>query len=590
MKEAGGGRRAFRNAVPLRTPPAHVARGRLPTGMEALAWVASALRLSEVRGGTAGFSERTAKRIASGSALVSADKMTALLVDLVRFAVGPYLKARGLGVQEVAAHEHLFLAAIEGALALWDHFAAIRNAADAEERHGIDVMIGALVVQDLMLRVAALNIAHARTLPVLRNALRWDGPGVAGALRDLRARAARKTSDASLAKAARISSNALRACRDGLEVPSERTLMRLAKALAALGVDGAPSEAEVLFELRVASLLAKGRVAAALVLTDDLVSFHSGTLRFLMSDLRRYDPRELIVAVATGTDWPRWREVHHRMSIAIAHWLGGELVERERRRMQEFLSLPDRPDAQARWLADDMEQLAATTRASITTCPGWERTAGAELVRWTEDMRDLFGAVAEGRPAPAGHHFGDTFEAKCLVDRAIAPWERHSPEQRERLLFEAVERDPACAYARYHLGFFLASEAKRFHEAIVHLRAAVTVDEDYDEARELLISALLCADRRAEALQVVEDLERRTGVTAETLDFRGQLHFIAKEYEQARVSFEKVLALDDRDVRGHEGMAAALDALGDRAGSRRHTQAAKTYAGLRPPRVSIPKR
>ncbi len=69
-------------------------------------------------------------------------------------------------------------------LAHWDRFAAIRNAAEPEERHGIDVMIGALVVQDLVLRVTALNIAHARTLPVLRHAVRWDGPGVAGALRD----------------------------------------------------------------------------------------------------------------------------------------------------------------------------------------------------------------------------------------------------------------------------------------------------------------------------------------------------------------------------------------------------------------------
>ncbi len=590
MKEAGGGRQAFRNAVPIRTPPAHVARGRLPTGMEALAWVASALRLSEVRGGTAGFSERTAKRIASGNALVSADKITALLVDLVRFALGPYLKSRGLTDQEVAAHEHLFLAAIEGALALWDRFAAIRNAAEAEERHGIDVMIGALVVQDLLLRVAALNIAHARTLPVLRHALRWDGPGVSGALRDLRARAARKASDASLAKAARISSNALRACRDGVEVPSERTLMRLAKALAALGIDGASSEAEVLFELRVASLLAKSHVAAARLLTDDRVNFHAGTLRFLMSDLRRYDARELAVVVAVGTDWPRWREVHHRMSMAIAHWLGAGLLERERRRMQEFLTLPDRPDAQARWLADDMEQLAATTRASITTCPGWERTAGAELVRWTEDMRDLFEAVADGRPAPAGHHFGDTFEAKCLVDRAIAPWERHSPEQKQRLLFAAVERDPACAYARYHLGLFLTSEAKRVHEAIVHLRAAVAVDEDYDEARELLVSALLGADRREEALQEIATIERRSGITIVTLDFRGQLFLLAKQYEEARVCFEKVLVLDDRDVRGHQGMAEVLDALGDRAGSRRHAQAASMYAGLRPPRVSTPRR
>ncbi len=84
MKEAGGGRQAFRKKANVRTPPAHSSRERVPTGMEALAWLASALRLSEVRGGTAGFSERTAKRIASGSALVSADKMTALLVDLVR--------------------------------------------------------------------------------------------------------------------------------------------------------------------------------------------------------------------------------------------------------------------------------------------------------------------------------------------------------------------------------------------------------------------------------------------------------------------------------------------------------------------------
>ncbi len=135
----------------------------LPMRGAALGHVASALRLT----GKTVTVEPTRKRLFSDSAEVSEAKLAEAVQDLVnRFFTPAYLGGRGLGPDEVGAHNVLVANAVLAALDRWSAAAALFNAA-SERRLALPVHLTMLGVErDAMLRVAAYDVLFGRRHPI----------------------------------------------------------------------------------------------------------------------------------------------------------------------------------------------------------------------------------------------------------------------------------------------------------------------------------------------------------------------------------------------------------------------------------------
>ncbi len=564
----------------------------LPTAAQAIAWVASALALADVRSGTQTFSESTVKRIAACDPSVSDEKVSALLAGVVEGVFQPkYLAGRGLDDNTAAQHRGVVLAGLEGALAVWGRLASVVNAADDRQRPAVIQLMSVVALGDISARLAAYLALYGHVVPSWRRIGSWTRkPGIAEALSQLRERANHRASDAKLREGAGIEPHTFRDLRTGRHLPKENTLLGLARALAPLHVDDGLTAEEIVVELRLARLIAC--VREALSKSPELaraVAFEIRTFDFYVSDLRRYSPRDLAGIVAAGTQWSRWPEVHARLqhvllgdvvSIAAAMKAEADQAETEFRLIAET-----DPRAALRSSADRCRLLAAQARESVSACPGWERTTAADLVAMWEGSAAVFSAVADGRPPPRASLDRDTLKAKCLCDQAVAPWSNLSRGQQHALFHQAVETDPACAYVRFQYGAFLAQDDSQADEAIRHLGVAVMLDDDYNEARGVLATALLGAGRHEEALQHVDVLERREGPSSTTTFVRGAALLGLGQAEAARDVFQARLRAARRDLVGHLGMAEALEALGDHRLARRHRRVFELLSGRRSPRA-----
>ncbi len=561
----------------------------LPNSAQAVAWLASALGLANVRGGTSRVSESTAKRIAACNPSVSDNKISALLEDLVDGLFTPsYLAARGLKGERAAEHRTVLLAGLEGALAVWDRFAALVNRADHGERATIVQFWGATALGEIGIRIAAYVTLYGQVAPAWRRIGTWmRKPGIAEALRKLRESGKTRISDAALRKKSKLQPHTFRDLREGRRLPKEDTLLRLARALSRPHLNEGPAVDEITFELRLACLVARLRDALAahpdVAKALDLV--HKLQLKFYVHDLRRYFSTELASIVAMGSHWPRWSEVHERFKHVLMgnvfHLVAGmnaDVVRFE----AEYQRLAEQDQSEAfRHAANHCHALAVQARESVSGIPGWERTTGGDTVRLLEDVASMFLAIADDDTPQESRLDREAFRAKCLCDEALAPWNRYTPEQKDALYRRAVEMDPACAYVRGQYGSFLVGDSSRIDEAIQHFRIAVMLDEDYREARLILAGALVDTGRHAEALEHVDVLERHDGLSSRTAFVRGSALLGLGEPSAARALFERVLEVSLHDVLGHAGMSAALEALGDRRGVRRHQRMFDLLSGRR---------
>jgi tetratricopeptide (TPR) repeat protein len=559
---------------------------------EAIAWIASALRCAAVRGGSDAISESTAKRVAGASAYVSAEKTTALLNNLLdALFTEAYLRGHGLDVRQAADHRALLVAGIEGALAVWDRFAAIGNACDREERAMVIPMLGAMLLTDLSARVAAYLVRYGRVVPALRRLLDPQ-PALtfARALQRIRARALRTISNAELLRASRrgkskVDRNTLRDLMGGKRLPREETILLLAHGLASFGVreaDGRDATAHATLFSELGEALRADRDVH-----DEIAGQHR-TICFFAWDLRRYGATDLAEIVVLGTRWPKWSEVHKRFSHVIENDLfniaRGLHADAERQAREVDSRSHSNPSAGFEMMAAHYRSLAAMTRTRGGEVPGGERSTAGDLVRFFGQAAELFAALAAGREPLKYEGLGDTFRAKCLCDHALAPWNEFTPAQQQTLYEQAVELDPACAYVRLRYAEFLLRQGDRIAEAERHLDDAVMLDEAYDDARSLLAEVLLRRDRPQAAVAHIDALEARLGATAMVLVLRGFARLAFGETAAAAEVFARALDIAPRDVAAHLGMARAQRALGDASRARKHEQFAELFAGERSPR------
>ncbi|MFS8069898.1 MAG: hypothetical protein ACMG6S_26330, partial [Byssovorax sp.] len=586
-----------RTPGPAPTPPSP---RPLLMASEAIAWIASALRCANVRGGTGAVSEATTKRVAGAKVYVSAEKTTALLNNLIDalFTEG-YLRARGLDEQEIADHRAVLMAGIEGALAVWDRFAAIGNTCDPGMRAMVFMPLGVALFGDLSARVAAYLVLYRRVVPALQR-LFDPQPALtfAETLLRIRGRAHQRISNADLVQASevgksKIDKNTLRDLMNGKRLPREETILLLAHGLASLGIreaDGrAATREELEFELRFATLLTELREAlGADRELRDAVADQDPSIRFYASDFRRYSASELAEIVACGTQWPRWREVHERFSKVLANDLSrmvGAIQADADRQARELRSRSKNdPSAAAEMMAEHFRSLAAMTRGDSGEIPAGERSTAGDLVRYFEQTAASWAARAEGKDPPEVTRPGDAFRAKGLCDRAMAPWENFTRAQQHALYQEAVELDPACAFVRLRYATFLREQEGGLAEAERHLDVAVMLDEAYDEARLLLAEVLLQRGKPMDTMRHLDVLEARLGATPLVLTLRGFARLGFGEAARAAEAFTQALVIAPRDVPAHLGMARALRALGHGSRARKHEQSAQLFAGERSPR------
>lgn len=596
--ERVGADRAFEERKPMASPTPSSPL-LLPMASEAIAWIASALRLADVRAGNGAVSEATAKRLASASASVSDVKTAALLNNLVD-ALFPdaYLRARGLDEQQAIDHRSVLMAGIEGGLLVWDRLASLANSTNPERRAITMQVLGIALLGDLSARIGAYFALYGRFIPALRRLLDpHRSLSVAETLLRIRARARSKISDADLLRASKIERNTLRDLVRGQRLPREETILALARGLASLGIREADEQDatshDLEFELRFASLF--GRLheeLAADPCLHEAVASQAGTLRFYVSDLRRYAAAELAAIITCGTQWPRWwSEVHARLSVVLK----GELyrmvntmeMNAARRAEQIQQQSAGDPAAYFRLVAEDSRGLAAQTRESLSQIPGWERSSAGDMFNFHEQAAELWSALA-GDTEPSGFApLGDAFRAKCLCENAMAPWNNFTREKKDELYQAAVELDPACAYVRFQYATFLLEDNGAVTEAVRHLDVTVMLDDNYDEARLLLAEALIQAGNCMEALRQIDTLEERLGATAQVMTLRGYALLGIGQATPAADAFARALDIAPRDVACHQGRARALRALGEVARARKHEQSAALFAGQRSPKSIV---
>jgi tetratricopeptide (TPR) repeat protein len=463
---------------------------------------------------------------------VAIDRRKAFLRALIDgLFTGAYLQARGLDDDAAEQHNAIVGAALEESFSWWDHFVGALNHVDRPRRPMLVFMLGSVVFMSLSTRLGAYLAAFGRVAPAARF------------------------------------------------------------ALAAFGVQsgtGAASVCEIEVELRLACLIAAVRdLLAQRPTLREQVAFDLVIVPFFAHDLRRYDLPSLAEIIVQGTEWPRWKEVHERLTshvllpqmMSIANAMK---VEADQRLTEVERLLEMDPPAAFRRAAEWAEQDAQRVRESAADRPGWEHTIAGDLVRLHEQHAALCRAAAEGREPPYLSFSDDTLRAKCLCEEAITPWNPLSREQKEKLLEQAVELDPACGHVRKRAAAFFAQDGTRAADAIRHLRAALLVNEQDNEARVSLAGLLLGERRYPEVLEVLEPAACEPDFLPEGLVYRGAALTELGRVDDGDACFDAILASNPRHVGALMGKAEVCRKSGDRRGAARFQREADFHAGRLP--------
>ena len=166
------------------------------------------------------------------------------------------------------------------------------------------------------------------------------------------------------------------------------------------------------------------------------------------------------------------------------------------------------------------------------------------------------------------------------LEKAMA-CERTSPATAIDEFRAVLAQDPANPLARRRLGLVLAGE-RRFEEALAELRPLVAAGNAGAEGLTLVADCLRLTGIASEALEVAREASAADPRMAEGANAEGRALVALNRPAEARVAFERALALAPDDPSALDGLADLAIAGNDLVAARRHLEALRLRDGDAP--------
>jgi tetratricopeptide (TPR) repeat protein len=474
--------------------------------------VAAALRLGgHLRNGTIGVSEGTARRALGDQADVDPEKHEALMRALVAgLFTDEYLADRGLGPEEITAHNALVTTAVRELAQRAEWLAVLVNQMRIEPPLWGFAFITSGLQQEVVLRAAAYSVVFGRLHGPLDRVEDWlREPGLSIWFRDVMRRAGvNQLPMQKLADGAGVALNTVKALKRGTNIPREDTVVPIAETLADHGlIDPATGRMltgpEIEFELRIACAVAVVRQGLRKAERRELAKAAARDFHFLRARLRGYPRAEVEDLLARGTSsltWPCVAVELHQLHEAdlLTHTTAAKAhTDRAERVMRKD------PKAAMRLMEEQFTRQASFLREVPAHGLDLDGPAKrlAELYEGTAGIMRV--ATGESGNIPRLSYPPEALKADMLVAHALSPWANHSDEEKENLLRQATAASPTSADARVHLARHLHAHGQ-VDEAVDFLREALHADASHWGARRELALILGNEDRCDEALDALD--------------------------------------------------------------------------------------
>jgi choline-sulfatase len=222
---------------------------------------------------------------------------------------------------------------------------------------------------------------------------------------------------------------------------------------------------------------------------------------------------------------------------------------------------PERADATAR--------LLKASRLSVSRA---SEPRPASVSRDTaERLRSLGYVASSGVSDPSLRDPKDAAGLAVRIENAMAV-ERAQPARAAAELSAVLREDPNNALVRRHLAMALAG-ARRFDEAIGHLRQLVAAGDDSLETLTLLADCQRLAGRPAEAATAFKRVVGLHPDAPEGHDGLGKSLVALGRHDDAGRAFERALAVAPGDAEALAALADLALVRGDTSGARAHLEA-----------------
>jgi len=230
-----------------------------------------------------------------------------------------------------------------------------------------------------------------------------------------------------------------------------------------------------------------------------------------------------------------------------------------------------------KWIATKLETHRANLQSRLQDSP--QVPASAALPGNSEEWRKRGNAYLNAgnlREAENCYRCGlnsNPDDSICYSNLGFVLGELGRSAESQQMLLKAVELNPEDFDAHYMLGR-QAQARGEWLEAIVHYRAALSINADFDDCRRDLCISLAQTGQFQEAREVLEPGTAFAPDTADLYFFKGNLHLAAGELDEAMANFRQAADLEP-------GNSSILINLGVVQFERRELFAAiETYRGI----------
>jgi protein O-GlcNAc transferase len=202
------------------------------------------------------------------------------------------------------------------------------------------------------------------------------------------------------------------------------------------------------------------------------------------------------------------------------------------------------------WIATTFEKRRAKLQSRLET--SIRPAAGDSSTASSQEWRQQGNAHLKAGNLEAAEHCyrrglqSDACDSTCYSNLGYVLGELGRPTESQQMLLKAVELNASDFDALYMLGN-LARERGEWLQAIVHYRAALSVNAAFDSCRRDLCISLAQTGQYREAHDILEQGPAFTPDTADFHFFKGTLHLAAGELNEAMVNFRKAAKLQPRN-------------------------------------------